>query len=198
MTDGPDAPLADFGQRLAELGWISDLHVGGSLATGDHRTGISDLDLVAVVVGPLTREQRARLGSIHAAIAPAAKLGCTYVPAQLVTAPDTEHFTWTHTRAIERRLSGLTRAELLRHGYAVFGREPADVWTSMTADDVRRAVVQEMTGYWTWVSHRPWLWLSTDQVDLTVTTMLRARHTLATGELISKSAALSARLTCRE
>ena len=40
-------------------------------------------------------------------------------------------------------------------------------------------------------SRRPWLWLSTDQIDLSVTTMLRARHTLATGELITKTAALS-------
>ena len=35
--------------------------------------------------------------------------------------------TWTHGQLIERWLSGLARAELVRHGHAVFGPEPADV-----------------------------------------------------------------------
>jgi hypothetical protein len=37
--------VAEFGRRLAGLGWISDLFVGGSLATGDYIPGVSDLDL---------------------------------------------------------------------------------------------------------------------------------------------------------
>ena len=78
----------------------------------------------------------------------------------------------------------------MQHGYAVFGLEPVEVWASMSEEDIALAVGDELTGYWSWAVRRPWLWFSTDQIDLAVTTMLRARHTLSTGELISKSAAL--------
>jgi hypothetical protein len=190
MTHQPDEIVAEFGQRLTDLGCVKTLQVGGSLATGDHRAGVSDLDLVALTAGPLTAEQRVGLISIHEAVPPAAKLGCTYVPAHQVGALTQEHATWTHGQLIQRRLSGIARAELVQHGYAVFGREPTEVWPSMSAEDVSRAAADELTGYWSWAVRRPWLWFSTDQIDLAVTTMLRARHTLATGELISKSAAL--------
>ena len=60
----------------------------------------------------------------------------------------------------------------------------------MTPLDVRQAALDELTGYWSTAVRRPWLWFSVDQIDLSATTMLRARNTLATGELITKSAAL--------
>ena len=43
-------PLAvrDLADRLDGLGWVSDLLVAGSLATGDYVSGVSDLDLVAL------------------------------------------------------------------------------------------------------------------------------------------------------
>jgi len=40
--------LAD---RLGGLGWVTDLLVAGSLATGDYLPGVSDLDLVALTGG---------------------------------------------------------------------------------------------------------------------------------------------------
>ena len=101
-----------------------------------------------------------------------------------------EHDTWTHGQFIRRRLSGIARAELAQHGYAVFGVQPADVWPSMSAVDIARAAGVELTGYWSWAVRRPWLWLGADHLDLAVTTMLRADRALATGELITKSAAL--------
>jgi hypothetical protein len=192
MTHQPDEIVAEFGQRLADLGWVRTLQVGGSLATGDHRAGVSDLDLVALTSGPLTAEQRLQLISLHEAVPPAAKLGCTYVPAQLVGVLSQKHATWTHGQLIQRRLSGIARAELVQHGYAVFGREPPEVWQYMSAEDISRAVADELTGYWSWAVRRPWLWFSTAQIDLAVTTMLRARHAWSTGELITKSAALGA------
>jgi len=36
-------------------------------------------------------------------------------------------------------LSGITRTELVRHGFAIMGRPPATVLPDMTDDDVRRA-----------------------------------------------------------
>ena len=43
--------LAD---RLDSLGWVTDLLVAGSLATGDYVPGVSDLDLVALTGGPVS------------------------------------------------------------------------------------------------------------------------------------------------
>ena len=40
-------------EQLEELGWVSGLFVAGSLAAGDYVPGVSDLDLVARVHGPI-------------------------------------------------------------------------------------------------------------------------------------------------
>jgi len=37
--------------RLDDLGWVTDLLVAGSLASGDYVPGVSDLDLVALTGG---------------------------------------------------------------------------------------------------------------------------------------------------
>ena len=44
--------LAD---HLDGQGWVTDLLAAGSLATGDYVPGASDLDLVALTVGPVGR-----------------------------------------------------------------------------------------------------------------------------------------------
>ncbi len=53
-TDDRGVPISapvieEFGSRLAGFPWVSELLVGGSLATGDYSPGTSDLDLVALV-----------------------------------------------------------------------------------------------------------------------------------------------------
>ncbi len=77
-----------------------------------------------------------------------------------------------------------------RHGWAVRGRSPLDVLPAMSDDDVREAARTELTGYWTWAARRPWLWLDPVIADLGLTSMARGRHTLATGELLTKSQAV--------
>lgn len=72
-------------ERLRALDWSRDLWVAGSLATGDHVPGVSDLDLVAVVDGEITSERRHEVEGLHRALdaGPAAgtDLGCQYVEA---------------------------------------------------------------------------------------------------------------------
>ena len=51
---------------------------------------------------------------------------------------------------VDRILSGLTRAELVRHGFAVFGRAPLQVLPRMTEEDVQEAARAEVLGYWSW------------------------------------------------
>ncbi|PTA44314.1 nucleotidyltransferase domain-containing protein [Micromonospora sp. RP3T] len=195
MTARPAAVDA-FAREVAALGWVSDLLVAGSLATGDHRPGVSDLDLVAVADGPVDATRQDELAALHrrfdAGPAAGLDLGCVYVEAAAVRDLGARHPTWTHGQLVQRILSGITRAELVRYGHALLGRPPDAVLPPMTDDDVRAAARAELTGYWAWAARRPWLWLDPDLADLGLTSMARGRHALRHGDLIGKSAAIPA------
>lgn len=191
--DVPPAVSA-FADGLGDLPWVRDLLVAGSLATGDHVPGVSDLDLVAIVDAPLDTARTHRVVGLHRALdrgaAEGADLGCVYVAEDERLDVSVRHPTWTHGDLVERILSGVTRAELVHHGFAVFGREPCGLFPPMSDDDVRAAARAELCGYWTWAARRPHLWRSPTMVDLGLTSMARGRHALATGTLLTKSAAV--------
>ncbi|MEU4561025.1 nucleotidyltransferase domain-containing protein [Actinoplanes sp. NPDC023936] len=193
MMNRPDA-VDLFADRLDDLGWVRDLLVAGSLATGDHRPGVSDLDLVAVTGGPVTPDRQAALTVLHqrldAGAARGLKLGCVYVDEARLADPAVTHPTWTHGQLVHRILSGITRAELVRHGFAVRGRRPGDLLAAMTDDDVRAAARAELTGYWAWAARRPWIWIDPELADLGLTSMARGRHAVRTGQLLTKSEAV--------
>lgn len=196
MTAPREVPAA-VSALVAEascLAWVTDVFVGGSLATGDHRPDVSDLDLVALVDGPLSRDRRATLVDLHqrldAGPAAGARLGCAYVSILQLDDLGARHATWTHGLLVERPLSAITRAELVRHGFAVLGRAPADVLALASDDDVRRATRSELLGYWSLAVRRPWWWLDPALADLGLLTMARARHTWATAQLVTKTVAL--------
>jgi hypothetical protein len=186
--------VEELGSRLVPLGWVTDLLVGGSLATGDYAPGISDLDLVALVDGPVDMTRQAVLAELHRGLDEGTgldlKLGCVYLDRARLLDLEALHPTWSHGSLVQRILSGVARAELVRHGYAVFGHAPLDVLPAMSADDVREAARAELTGYWTWAARRPTLWLDPVIADLGLTSMARGRHTLATGELLTKTRAI--------
>ncbi|KZM74430.1 nucleotidyltransferase domain-containing protein [Nocardia terpenica] len=186
--------VAEFGRRLAGLGWVDDLFVAGSLATGDYVPGVSDIDLVALVDGPVDTHRQATLTAVHRCVDEGAgcglNLGCVYVEAEKVSDVRMRHPTWTHGLLVERILSGITRAELVCHGYAVFGRPPRAVLPAMGDDDVREAARAELTGYWAWAARRPWLWLDPIIADLGLTSMARGRYALRNGALLTKSQAV--------
>jgi hypothetical protein len=162
--------VEELGSRLVPLGWVTDLLVGGSLATGDYAPGISDLDLVALVDGPVDTTRQVVLAELHRGLDEGTglglKLGCVYVDRARLLDLEALHPTWSHGSLVQRILSGVARAELVRHGYAVFGRAPLDVLPAMSADDVREAARAELTGYWTWAARRPTLWLDPVIADL--------------------------------
>ena|GEM_PF-2116964 len=186
--------VSELARRLRALGWVTELYVGGSAATGDYLPGVSDLDLVALVDGPVDADRQAVLAALHADLdrgaAAGADLGCVYVPQPQLPEPATLHPTWTHGRLVHRILSGIARAELVHHGYAVFGRPPQETLPTMDSDDVRRAAQAELTGYWARAAAQPWWWLDPVLAELGLTAMARGRHALATGRLLSKSAAI--------
>ena len=183
--------LAD---RLDGLGWVTDLLVAGSLATGDYVPGVSDLDLVALTGGPVSWPRQEILTGLHANLdlgaATGLDLGCVYVDVNRLADTGARHPTWTHGSLVHRILSGVTRAELVRYGFAVMGLPPATVLPDMTDDDVRRAARAELCGYWAWAARRPLMWLSPVIADPGLTSMARGRHTLQTGQLLTKTQAV--------
>jgi hypothetical protein len=156
--------------RLEGLGWVTDLLVAGSLATGDYVPGVSDLDLVALTGGPVGPARQEILTDLHRDLdqgaAQGLDLGCVYVDAGRLADLQALHPTWTHGSLVQRSLSGVTRAELVRHGFAVLGRPPAAVLQEMTDDDVRRAARAELCGYWARATRRPLWWLDPVIADL--------------------------------
>ena len=184
----------EFARSLGTLGWVTDLLVAGSLATGDYVPGVSDLDLVALADGPVGPARLAAIEAIHRQVDGGAgaglALGCVYVDITTLLDLGRQHPTWTHGQLVHRILSGITRAELVRHGYALLGRHPSGLLPGMSADDVRDAARAELTGYWAWAARRPWLWRDPALVDLGLTSMARGRHALAHGELLAKTGAV--------
>ncbi len=171
------------------------LWVGGSLATGDYVPGVSDLDLVAVTSQLLTGEALARVVQIHETLdagpAEGMDLGCQYVDAERLLDIAAEHPTWTHGDLVARRVSLVTRAELVQHGFAVLGPPPNQLLPPVTPDEVRGAARAELAGYWSYAARRPQMFLRLPVlVDLGLTAMARGRHALATGELLTKTAAI--------
>jgi hypothetical protein len=188
------AVVDELGAELKALGWVTDLMVAGSLATGDYLPGVSDLDLVALVDGPIDPGRQASLAVVHRRLDGGAgaglDLGCVYVDTATVTDVARRHPTWTHGQLVHRILSGITRAELARHGFEIFGRSPRDVFPPVSADDIRAAARAELAGYWAWAARRPWRWLNPTIADLGLTSMARARHALRTGDLLPKTGAI--------
>ena len=186
--------VSALGERLVDLGWVRDLLVAGSLATGDHDPRVSDLDLVAVVAGPVDERRTTELVELHQDLdrgpAAEARLGCVYVDEDRLLEPVARHATWTHGRLVDRILSGVTRAELVLHGSAVFGRPPDHIFPPMGPDEVRAAARAELVGYWAWAAKRPHLWLDRSIADLGLTSMARGRWALRTGQLLTKTAAI--------
>ncbi len=193
MTYVPPAVL-DLSERLGGLAWVTGLLVAGSLATGDYVPGVSDLDLVALTEGPVGPARQETLVGLHRELdlgaARGLDLGCAYVDAGRLADLGARHPTWTHGALVQRILSGVTRAELVRHGFAVLGRPPAAVLPGMTDDDVRRAARAELCGYWAHAAGRPLWWLNPVIADLGLTSMARGRHALRTGQLLTKTQAI--------
>jgi hypothetical protein len=193
VRDVPPAVMV-LADRLSQLGWVRDLLVAGSLATGDYVPGVSDLDLVAVVDGPVDDARLAALAGVHqdldGGIAAGLDLGCIYVDDGLLLDHPAVHPMWTHGKQVRRRLSGVARAELARHGFAVLGRAPQDILPPATDADVRTAARAEICGYWAWASRHPTMWLHPVIADLGLTSMARGRHALRSGTLLTKTQAI--------
>jgi Nucleotidyltransferase domain len=134
--------VAVFAEAVRPVAGVVGFYAGGSLALGDFRPGISDLDLAAVVAAELDDQQRERLLALHEAVQrdepTAAKLHCVYVPRHNLAQPCTPHLTWAHGELFHRPFTGIARAELLRDGITVYGPPPAELLPPVSLDALQQ------------------------------------------------------------
>ena len=184
--------LDELVARLAGVDEVEALWVGGSLATGDHVPGVSDLDLVALTAG---RMDPAVITTIHqdldAGLAAGMDLGCQYADRARLGDLAAEHPTWTHGELLDRTVSLVTRVELVRHGFTLLGPPPQVVLPAEVRHQARAAGQAELVGYWSWAAQHPRMfWRHAVMVDLGLTSMARARHSISTGDLLTKTEAI--------
>ncbi|MFJ5778391.1 nucleotidyltransferase [Streptomyces sp. NPDC093094] len=165
----------------------------GSLAGGDYRQGRSDLDLIAVLPGPLTPRVVWHLATLHARLRHeplAALLHCTYLTPATADDPARRHLTWAHGQLFRRPVSPVTRSELHRFGKVLHGRPPAGLLPPVPDGQLGAFVVGDQRDFWRPAVDRAPLWTRDVWVDLGLLTFARASTTLRDGRLISKREAL--------
>ena len=117
--------VSHLAERLDGLGWVTDLLVAGSLATGDYVPGVSDLDLVALTGGPVGPARQEVLAGLHRELdqgsAQGLDLGCQYVDAGRLADLGGRHPTWTHGVCLEGVGSGERVVVQVRGGDGCLG-----------------------------------------------------------------------------
>ncbi|GGT04075.1 nucleotidyltransferase domain-containing protein [Streptomyces cinerochromogenes] len=166
----------------------------GSLAAGDYQEGRSDLDLIAVLPGPVTPGTLRRLVGLHRRLRRqplAAKLHCTYVTPATLHDADRSHLTWAHERLMRRPVTPVTRRELHAFGRVLYGETPAALLPPVPDGQLAGFVVRDQREFWRPAVDKARLWRQDVWVDLGLLTFARATVTLRDGRLISKREALT-------
>jgi nucleotidyltransferase-like protein len=185
--------VAELAQAVSGL--VAGLYVGGSLATGDYRPGVSDIDGAALLDAAPRPAVWAELTGIHQRLARefehADALHCVYVSVQEVADVTRTHWTWAFGELFRRPLSRITRAELLADPIVVFGPPPSLWLPPMGGAEFPDAARAELAGYWTRALRKRALWLQDVYVDLGLTVWARADATISEGILITKAEAIA-------
>jgi Nucleotidyltransferase domain len=182
--------------RFAEAiqGFVAGLYVAGSVASGDYRAGVSDIDAVALVDRTPRPAMRKTLVETHEHVSRtvegAEALHCVYVARPAVEDPSYRHWTWAFGELFRRPLSGIARAELLADPVVVVGPPPSAWLPPMPDAAVREAARAELAGYWTTALRKRSIWLEDVYIDVGLTSLARADATIREGRLITKSEAI--------
>ncbi|MET9965877.1 nucleotidyltransferase domain-containing protein [Streptomyces sp. NPDC006356] len=187
-----DALLDRFLHELTALNPVA-AWAHGSLAGGDYQEGRSDLDLIAVLEGPLTPRTVWRVAKLHARLRSeplAAQLHCTYLTPDTVDDAGRRHLTWAHQELFKRTVSPVTRRELHAFGRVLHGRAPAGLLPPVPDRELADFVVRDQRDFWRPAVDNAPLWTRDVWVDLGTITFARASVTLRDGRLISKREAL--------
>ncbi|WP_328870533.1 nucleotidyltransferase domain-containing protein [Streptomyces sp. NBC_00287] len=165
----------------------------GSLGGGDYQEGRSDLDLIAVLPGPVTTGVLWKVALLHARLRTeplAAKLHCTYLTPDTLHDTARTHLTWAHEELYKRPVTPVTRRELHAFGRVLHGRAPEGLLPPVSDRELADFVVREQREYWRPTVDKASLWTQDVWVDLGMVTFARATVTVREGRLISKREAL--------
>lgn len=175
-------------------GLVAGLYVAGSVASGDYRPGVSDIDAVALVDRTPPPALRGTLVEAHGrltrSVAGADALHCVYVARPVVDDLSYRHWTWAFGELFRRPLSGIARAELLADPVVVLGPPPMSWLPPLSDGALRDAARAELGGYWTNALRKRSIWLEDVYVDVGLTTLARAGATIREGRLITKTEAI--------
>ncbi|MEX2208836.1 MAG: aminoglycoside adenylyltransferase domain-containing protein [Myxococcota bacterium] len=177
------------------------MYLYGSLATGDFSPATSDVDFVVVTDREVSDAEVAALGAMHARLAAsgglAASLEGSYIPRDALRRWDpatARHPHLAHDRPFQVEEHGpdwvIQRHVLREHGVVVAGPPPRDWIDPVTPAMLRESVAAVLREFWAnHGSSDEFLRPRAYQV-FAVQTMCRALHTLATGEIGTKQAAM--------
>jgi hypothetical protein len=187
--------LSQLQDGLAARGDLVGLYVYGSLATGDYSPASSDIDVIVMVQREPDKAALQELAQLHTAVASASgtaeRLHSLYVPVTAGPDPALLHHYWFGDRMTQWELKVMTQAELTSVGVALYGPWPPPGIMPVPVGDIQAAVHQEVSGYWRRIARRRKLWLEDLWVDHALVVLPRAEAVLATGDLITKSQAIS-------
>lgn len=183
-------------------GLVTGFHLTGGAALGDFRPGRSDLDFVAVLARPLTGQDVAALDRVHdhyLSDGARPRLDGIWVSAEDLAAGPDAAVPGPATREggflpiAKGGRDPVTWATLAAHGVSLRGALPADLWNDPRR--LRAWTAANVESYWVrWLrsasnplSLRGLLLLRDAEVQWGVLGISRLVHTLATGEIVSKS-----------
>jgi hypothetical protein len=174
--------------------FVAGLYVAGSVASGDYRPGVSDIDAVALVDRAPRPALRRVLVETHErlirTVEGADGLHCVYVARPGVEDLSYRHWTWAFGELFRRPLGGIARAELLAEPVVVVGPPPSAWLAPLSESALRDAARAELAGYWTTALRKRSIWLEDVYVDVGLTTLARADATIREGRLVTKSEAI--------
>ena len=190
LEQAPEVEAFVRALRCAAVG----LYFAGSLASGDYRPRISDIDAVVLLQHAPFREERRRLMAVHRALVAqddrAHAIHCAYVARDDASDRERKHWTWAFGELFRRRVGGIARAELLADPVVTFGPPPSSWLPPMGESDLREAARAEIAGYWLHAVRRRGIWQQDVYVDLGLTVWARAEAAIVGGALITKGEAI--------
>jgi predicted nucleotidyltransferase len=180
---------------LLARGDLVGLYLYGSLTTGDFSPARSDIDVAVMVRHEPDQAAISDLRQLHTTLADsggaAGRLHCLYIPIETAADPAPLRAYWYGDRMTQWQLKVMTQAELMAVGLALFGPWPPPGLRPVPTPAIQAAVHEEIAGYWRRIARQRRCWWQDSWVDFGLTVLPRAEAVLTTGDLITKSEAIS-------